>query len=121
MLLASCFSGVGECNGDSKYVVAADDLTPEEFVELLKDTNKIFLNEPLKYSFDLEDMPDSIKALSPVSLSSHGGKTIWVYLHTCGLDSKVILFIDAEKNEVSLQWGDPMSPNSGSKVLWPKT
>jgi hypothetical protein len=112
---------VGECNEDSKYVVAANALSPEDLNKLLKDVNDLFLSSPLKYSFDIQDAPESIKALSPVSLSSHGGKELWVYLHTCGLDSKVILFIDAGKNEVSLQWGDPMSPNSGSKVLWPKT
>ncbi|WP_111976842.1 hypothetical protein [Algibacillus agarilyticus] len=120
-LLYSCLSEVGNCNSDSEYVIKAKKLKPTELKILIEDVGKYFSSKKDISYIEIDSLPNSVKNLKPVHASTHGGKELWVYLHTCGLDSKIIMLIDAKKQVVSIQWGDPVSPKSGSAQLWPKT
>ncbi|BCE01998.1 hypothetical protein [Marinicellulosiphila megalodicopiae] len=117
LILSSC----DNCDENSKSVFKAQNLNEEELVELIEDGKSLFYRNESSSIFNIEDMPNSIKSLQPTTITSHGGKKLWLYLEACSLDSKVILFIDTLNNEISIQWGDPVSNNSGTKVLWPKT
>lgn len=80
----------------------------DEAIELLKDESR--------HRYNLDSLPESIAKLEPVSVTSHGS-SLWLYLATCGLDSKVIVFIrDSETfgQEIVLGWGDPQQ----SAKLW---
>ncbi len=73
--------------------------------------------DPTKYEYRV--LPDNISELNPVHVTSHGD-SLWIYLSTCGLDDKVIVYIETSdkfENEVRIGWGDPVQ----SLIVWKKT
>jgi hypothetical protein len=118
-LVYSCISILGNCSEDSVHVVNAKNLDDAQLNKLLQDAKILLYRNELRDSFNIEEMPDSIKSLSPVHITSHGFGVIWLYLETCGIDTKIILFIDTELDEISIVWGDVMDIKS--LILWPRT
>lgn len=67
------------------------------------------LNESTSYEYAVGSLPEGIAALEPVHVVSMGS-TLWIYLATCGLDSKVIIFVNTSEErgqDISISWGDP--------------
>lgn len=112
---------MGNCNEDSDAVQNAKSLPPKVLLGLINEV-QVLLEEfsPLTLP-KISDMPKHIRSLSPKHVNSHGGKELWIYLHTCTPDSKVILYVDAGEGKITVSWGDWGSKKSGSDVLWPKT
>ncbi len=120
-LFYSCYSEIGNCNEDSPAVIKAKNLSITELKGLLKEVDILLTKFTSLTLPQINELPDGIKSLSPQHVTSHGGKRLWIYLNACTPDSKVILHVDAERNDVTVQWGDWGSPKSGSLKLWPKT
>jgi len=98
-LVYTCASNLGDCSEDSIHISNAKKLDELQLNKLLQDGKMLLYRDEFRHSFNIEDMPESIKALSPIHITSHGFGKIWLYLETCSLDTKIILFIDTEQDE----------------------
>ncbi|QYJ89783.1 hypothetical protein [Shewanella halotolerans] len=104
----------GPCLED-EALTKARSITRAEWEEIYLEAVKLHSDKSRRH-YNLETLPESIARLEPISVTSHA-TSLWIYLATCSIDSKVIVFVETSEErtpKIYIGWGDPPQ----SQELW---